>query len=177
MAPKPQDTTNPKKRRGKEVSCSSTYDPHNPSPIPPPIPPPPYNRFVSPEAEERFRVIEKFMWNKERGFDFDKLGKYPIFEDTFKQKGWEGIAKMVTEWGNATIAREFLVNASAEKESDTHAYVRGKKVNYSVNAIRRVLGLRAVKTCDVEVRKNATDVFRARAEWDVLLEGLMREGK
>jgi hypothetical protein len=122
-------------------------------------------------------VIEKFMWNKERGFDFDKLGKYPIFEDTFKQKGWEGIAKMVTEWGNATIAREFLVNALAEKESDAHAYVRGKKVNYSAAAIRRVLKLRAVETCDVEARKNTTGVFRSRAEWDILLEGLMREGK
>ena len=122
-------------------------------------------------------MIKKFEFNKEKGFNFDKLERYPVFEDTFKQRGWEGIANMVTEESNATIACEFLVNALAEKESDTHAYVRGKKVKYSNLVIDRVLGLRAVEKCDVEFRRSLTSEYKTRAEWDGLLEGIMRDGK
>jgi len=176
MAPKPTDK-NPKRRRGKDVSGTSTHDPLQPPPPQPLIQAPPYQRFVSKEAEERYNVIKKFEFNKEKGFNFDKLERYPVFEDTFKQRGWEGIANMVTEESNATIACEFLVNALAEKESDTHAYVRGKKVKYSNLVIDRVLGLRAVEKCDVEFRRSLTSEYKTRAEWDGLLEGIMRDGK
>ena len=132
---------------------------------------------MSKEAEERYNLIKKFEFNKERGFNFDKLGRFPVFEDTFKQRGWESIANMVTKESNATIACEFLANALAEKESDTHAYVRGKRVNYSKLVIDRVLRLRAVEKCDVEFRRSLTNEYKTRAEWDGLLEGIMRDGK
>jgi len=70
-----------------------------------------------------------------------------------------------------------LANALAEKESDTHAYVRGKRVNYSKLVIDRVLRLRAVEKCDVEFRRSLTNEYKTRAEWDGLLEGIMRDGK
>jgi hypothetical protein len=125
MAPKSTDN-NPRKRKGKGVVGTSTHDPLQPPPPQPLIQPPPYQRFVSAAAEERYHVTKKFEFNKERGFNFDKLGRYPVFEDTIKQRGWEGISNMVIEESNSTIACEFLANALAEKESDKHAYVRGK---------------------------------------------------
>jgi hypothetical protein len=132
---------------------------------------------VSAAVEERYNVIKKFEFNKERGFNFEKLGKYPIFEETITQRGWEGIANMVTEESNSTIACEFLANALAEKESDKHAYVGGKRVDYSNMDIDRVLRLGVVENCGVEFRRNNSGQFRTRAEWDSLIEGLMREGR
>jgi hypothetical protein len=173
MAPKSTDK-NPKKRKGKGVVGTSTLGPLQPPPPQPLIQPPPYQRFVSAAAEERYNVIKKFEFNKERGFNFDKLGKYPIFEEIIKQRGWEGIANMVTEESNSTIACEFLANALAEKESDSHAYVRGKRVNYSNLDIDRVLGLGVVQQCDVEYRRSTSDQYRTRAHWDGLIEGLLR---
>jgi len=122
-------------------------------------------------------VIKKFEFNKERGFNFDKLGKYPIFEDTIKQRGWEGIENMITEESNESIACEFLANAIVKKEGDIHAYVRGNEVDYSKRAINRVLGLREVENCDVEFRKKAYKEIRGRAHWESLLEGLIKKGK
>jgi hypothetical protein len=176
MAPKSTDK-NPRKRKEKGVVGTSTHDPLQPLPPQPLIQPPPYQRFVSAAAEERYNVIKKFEFNKERGFNFDKLGKYPIFEETIKQRGWEGIANMVTEERNSTIACEFLANALAEKESYRHVYVRGKRVNYSNLDIDRVLGLGVVENCDVEFRRNNFDQYKTRAQWDGLIEGLMREGR
>ena len=98
-------------------------------------------------------MIKKFTFNKERCFNFDKLGRYPIFEETIKQRGWEGIANMITEESNGSIACEFLANAIVKNEGDTDAYVKGKKVYYSRRAINRVLGLREVENSDVEFRK------------------------
>lgn len=108
-------------------------------------------------------MIKKFEFNKERGFNFDKHGRNRTFLHTIQQSGGEGLANMVTQESNASIACEFLANALAEKESDTHAYVRGKKVNYSKWDINRVLGLSEVEKCDVECRRSLTDAYRTRA--------------
>lgn len=169
-----QTNYNTRKKRGKGASSASTHEPYEPpQPI---IQTPPYQRFRL-DAEERYNIIKKFEFNKERGFNFDKLGKYPIFEETIQKRGWEGIVQMVTEESNETIACEFLANAFAEKESDRHAIVRGKRVNYSNVNINRVLGLGAVENCGVEFRRANSDIYKTRAQWDSLIEGLMREGK
>jgi hypothetical protein len=163
-----------KRTRGKRSTGTSSQQPPSPPQPQPPIQPP-YQRFVSEIAEERYNLIKKRGFNKERGIAMDKLTKHPVFVWQIEARKWEGIVNMVTEESNASIALEFLANAFVQKNGYT--YVRGKKVSYCKRNIQRVLGLRDVEKCDVEYRKQVYGTFRSRSDWDGLLEGLMRDGK
>jgi len=59
---------------------------------------------------------------------------------------------MVVKERNRIIALDFFANAYG-KEDDV-AFVRGKKVDYSPNAINRFLGLKAPRQCHVEWRRS-----------------------
>ncbi|KEH26527.1 hypothetical protein MTR_6g463930 [Medicago truncatula] len=167
MAKDKNQTQEPtKRRRGTTISGTSSQQPPNP---------PLYQRFVSEIAEERFNVIKKRVFNKERGISMDKLARHPSFVWLIQARKWDGIVNMVTKESNASIALEFLANAFHKK--GVFAYVRGKRVECNNRSIMRILGLRDIENCDVKHHKQGYDNFRTRAEWDRLLVGLMRDGK
>jgi hypothetical protein len=176
MAKNKNQTQEPTAKRSRGKRATGTSSQQQPSP-PQPQPPiqPPYQRFVSEIAEERYNLIKKRGFNKERGIAMDKLEKHPVFVWQIEARKWEGIVSMVTEESNSSIALEFLANAFVHKNGYT--YVRGKRVGYQKRDIKRVLGLRDVEKCDVVYRKQVYDTFRGRTGWDSLLEGLMRDGK
>jgi hypothetical protein len=104
-----------KRRKGKESTGTSSQQPPSPPQPQPPIQPPSYQRFVLEMAEERYNLIKKRGFNKERGINMDKLEKHPSFVWQIQARKWEGIVNMVTEESNASIALDFLANAFAEK--------------------------------------------------------------
>jgi len=102
---------------------------------------PTYEKFADPEFEERFEKIKGYKFAGEQKFDFVNLQQYPQFETKFTALGWKHFNNMVVKESNRTIALDFFANAYG-KEDDV-AFVRGKKVDYSPNAINRFLGLKA----------------------------------
>jgi hypothetical protein len=162
-----------RKRKSKKDSTSSSQPP---PPSPPPPIQPPYNRFVSQEAEDRYNVIRKCVFTKERGFDFENLSCYPNFEQKIHEKQWEGIVGMVTPESNQSIALEFLANAFVEGSTGRHAMVRGKQVDYAPSDIARVLGLPRPEECEVMRKRKKQSGESTKEQWDALLAGLMGEG-
>jgi hypothetical protein len=168
-----QDPPPTRKRKSKSTSSSQPPPPPPPSP---PHDPPPYDRFIIDEAAERYRAIKGNTFTKERGFNFEKLTQYPIFQEKIEEKGWQGIVNMITVESNQSIALEFLANAYVERSGGVQATVRGKDVSYHPDDIARVLGLTSPDECGVKVRRKELGPKKTKDEWDVLLAGLVREG-
>jgi len=163
----------PRKRtRNQNKNKASSSNP------PPPQPPtqPPYQRFITAEAEERFKVIQELDFTGERAFDFKKLTSYPTFEKTVIEKGWLGLNAMVTKTSNKSITMEFFANAVSKRAGSYESYVRGKTIRFGSQKINRILGLPTPDNCDVERRRLPANWPKSREEWDGLLVGLMKEG-
>lgn len=102
------------RKRTRNQTKASTSNPLPPNQPPTHIPqaqPPPYQRFTSEEAAERFKVIQELEFTGERAFDLKKLTGYSTFERTLREKGWESLNNMVSKKSNKSIAMEFFANA------------------------------------------------------------------
>jgi hypothetical protein len=164
-------------RNQSKASSSNPPPPHQPPIQTPPTQPTTYQRFKTEKAEERYQEIKEREFVGERAFDVTKLTEHPTFEETLREKGWEGLNGMVTKTSNKSIALEFFANAYAEEENRNFAIVRGKKVVYDAGIINAVLGLPAPANCDVVRRTAAANWPTTHEEWDNLLVGIMKEGQ
>ncbi|KEH41533.1 hypothetical protein MTR_1g052090 [Medicago truncatula] len=114
-----------------------------------------YAKFMDLQCEERFEKIKGYRFAGERKFDFINLQRYPQFETKFTLLGWKNFNNIVVKESNRTIALEFFANAYGKE--DDKVFVRGKKVDYSPEAINQFLGLREPGQCHVEWRRSRSN--------------------
>jgi hypothetical protein len=89
-----------------------------------------------------------------------------------RQRGWEELNEMVKGLNNKSVIMEFFANA---RFSPTvyQAYVRGKMIDYSPDAINSLLGLTPPEECEVQrLRREAANM--PNSEWDELLAKMHR---
>ncbi|GAU43417.1 hypothetical protein TSUD_398920, partial [Trifolium subterraneum] len=87
-----------------------------------------------------------------RGFDTEKLTQYPMILEELRRRKWLKLNDLVQD-SYATIALEFYANAY--RRNDYVSYVRGKRIDYSVDAINALLKLEAPEECGVEKRRTS----------------------
>ena len=136
------------------------------------MPPTNVERFISEEAKERFEVLRSFEVVGERKFDVTRLTKYPIFDTMIRERGWEELNGMVRDTNNKSVIMEFFANARFS-EVRYKAYIRGKTIDYSPDAINRLLGLTAPEECEVQrLERERKDM--AEQDWDDLIAKMCR---
>ena len=137
-----------------------------------PIPPTNVNRFISEEARERFEKSWSFEVVGERRFDVVDLTKYPILETMIRERGWEELNNMVHDSNNKSVIMEFYTNACFSG-TKYKAYIQGKTVDYSPDAINQLIGLTPPEECEVEkLQKEVHNMIGS--EWDALIVQMCR---
>jgi len=165
MAPK-----NPTKAaRGKKTATNPTA--LNERQRPNPIPPTNVEQFVSEDAREWFEKSRSFEVVGERKFDVVNLTEYPVFDTMIRERGWEELNNMVQDSNNKSVM-EFYANARYS-ETKYQAYIRGKTIDYSSDAINHLLSLTPPEECDVQkLTREVKNMLRS--EWDELIAKLYR---
>jgi hypothetical protein len=91
-----------------------------------------------------------------------------------RERGWVELNNMVPEENNKSVVMEFYSNAHFV-ETKYQAYVRGKTIDYSPDAINNLLGLTAPEEC--EVLKFVQEAKNGSAsQWDELIAQMCRPG-
>jgi len=130
------------------------------------------NRFISEEARERFEKSWSFEVVGERRFDVVDLTKYPILETMIRERGWEELNNMVHDSNNKSVIMEFYTNACFSG-TKYKAYIQGKTVDYSPDAINQLIGLTPPEECEVEkLQKEVHNMIGS--EWDALIVQMCR---
>ncbi len=102
------------------------------------------------------------------------LTKYPVFETMIRERGWEELNNMVQDSNNKSVIMEFYANARYS-ETKYQAYIRGKTIDYSPDAINHLLGLTPPEECEVKkLTREVKDMLQS--EWAELIAKLCRPG-
>ncbi|GAU51997.1 hypothetical protein TSUD_418000 [Trifolium subterraneum] len=97
----------------------------------------------SQQRAERYEQIKSFAFNQEKGFSYELLKNVPEIYDQLRIRRWEKLNEIVMkEQGpkNATLVREFYVNAGKSVDNGFRVYIRGKIVDYSTVVLNEFLG-------------------------------------
>ncbi|MCI27248.1 hypothetical protein A2U01_0048446, partial [Trifolium medium] len=104
--------------------------------------------------------------HQERGFAPDILLGRPEIKLQLVERGWETYNEIVTQRDgdkhSVTLVKEFIANASQKMPRDEvfTSYVRGQLVDYSSEAINRLLGAHVPRNCAFRAMKEEID------DWD-----------
>ena len=93
------------------------------------------NKFTTPEAQEKFTRLMGKPIAKERGF-LPSPGDGGLLQ-MIQSRGWESYCE-APEAVPLSIVREFYANARTDK--DGYSVVRGLTVDYTLEAIQRLIG-------------------------------------
>jgi len=85
---------------------------------------------------------------QEKIFDVPKLVRNPEFEATIRTLGWDFLNGMVFDQANKTLTLEFYATTRFSGKK-YESYARGKVIDYSSEAINRLLELTPHEQCDV----------------------------
>ncbi|XP_045828579.1 uncharacterized protein LOC123920351 isoform X1 [Trifolium pratense] len=174
---------NAKGAKSKEGPRSTAVTSHWQSPhlLPPVLldqPIPLEQRFVSEAAFKRYELLSTFNFQKEKGLSVELLKVVPEINHELRRRKWEKfnqiLMKVEGKQGNASLAREFLANAYAERELP-RIPVRGKQVPWSPAALNKLLGTKNLDSCPL-VEKREGLKTASEAEKEEVKNAVCRQG-
>jgi hypothetical protein len=162
---KKSDTSPPPKKRAlRKVGETSRQQREEPQPRPLWVEG--VERFFTPWARDRFRVIKPYLFNKEKKFDTDLMNGVEEIGTQMRRRKWMRFNSLIEE-ANGTLVKEFYANAFRPKdvEFEFTTTVRGKLIDFSADALNEFLGPVVPEECALMI---------ARQGWEHLDEPARR---
>jgi hypothetical protein len=126
-------------KKAKTAKKASNRQPPKPRTVAEPTPQQNFE-FISDATRAQFSQIKSYKVIQVRVFDLVNLMENPKLDSVIRGSGWKLLNRMVHDKTNKTMTLEFYVNAR-NSIVKYELYVRGKIIDYSLDAINRLLDL------------------------------------
>ncbi|KAI5407040.1 hypothetical protein KIW84_053339 [Lathyrus oleraceus] len=130
--------------------------------------------FLSKANAMKYLKLINYYIMRERAFTCEDLQGFREMVEMLQQRHWVSFNNLIRE-ANKNIGLEFYANATFIKVATYISYVRGKYVNYSVNAINSLFNLQPPHVCALKTYRNEQQVIKESMAQE-MIEAFCRPG-